>query len=170
MINLRLAQSKFEIDPERARRYLDAAVVQAEAGLGELRDLVTGIHPPILTHLGLEAAVGSLTDAFPIPVALDVTGRRFPSVVEDSVYFFVSEALANVVKHAHARRAAVQVAAGDVLLTAEVSDDGRGGATLTGGGTGLLGLLDRVEALEGELTIASPVTGGTALRAVIPLA
>jgi signal transduction histidine kinase len=170
MINLQLAQSKFEIDPERAKRYLDAAVVQAEAGLAELRDLVTGIHPPILTHLGLRAAVGSLTDAFPIPVALDVTERRLPRVLEDSVYFFVSEALTNVVKHAHASRAAVLVAVENALLTAEVSDDGLGGATLASCGTGLLGLLDRVEALEGELTIASPPTGGTTLRAVIPLA
>ncbi|HEY2441361.1 MAG TPA: histidine kinase [Solirubrobacteraceae bacterium] len=169
MINLQLAQSKFESDPQRAKRYLDAAVVQAEAGLAELRDLVTGIHPPILTHLGLRAAVGSLTDAFPIPVALDVTERRLPRVLEDSVYFFVSEALTNVVKHARASRAAVQVAAGDALLTVEVSDDGRGGATRASGGSGLLGLLDRVEALDGELTIVSPPTGGTTLRAVIPL-
>ncbi|HWD73578.1 MAG TPA: histidine kinase [Solirubrobacteraceae bacterium] len=169
MINLQLAQSKFESDPQRAKRYLDAAVLQAEAGLAELRDLVTGIHPPILTHLGLRAAVGSLTDAFPIPVALEVTERRLPRVLEDSVYFLVSEALTNVVKHARASRAAVQVTAGDALLTVEVSDDGLGGATPASGGSGLLGLLDRVEALDGELTIVSPPTAGTTLRAVIPL-
>jgi signal transduction histidine kinase len=169
MINLQLAQGKFDTDPQRARRYLDDAVLQAEAGLAELRDFVTGIHPPILTHLGLRAALDSLVDALPIPVAMDVTETRFAHILEDSVYYFVSEALTNVVKHAHASRATVRVAAGDTLLCAEVSDDGLGGATLTSGGTGLMGLLDRVEALDGELTISSPPTSGTTLRALIPL-
>jgi signal transduction histidine kinase len=90
--------------------------------------------------------------------------------LEESVYFFVSEALTNVIKHAKASRAAIQIAAGNTLLTIEVSDDGIGGATLGNGGRGLIGLADRVQALHGEFTLACPPTGGTVLRGVIPLA
>jgi signal transduction histidine kinase len=169
VINLQLAQATLATDPQRAKRYLDAALVQAETGLGELRELVTGIHPPILGHLGLNAAVGALADALPIPVELAVTDERFARVLEDNVYFFVSEALTNVIKHARASQAAVRITAGSMLLSAEVRDDGLGGVTLINGGTGLMGLLDRVEALDGQLTIASPPAGGTMLRAVIPL-
>lgn len=169
VINLQLAQAKLATDPERAKRYLDAALLQAETGLGELRELVTGIHPPILGHFGLNAAVGALADALPIPVDLAVTEERFARILEDNVYFFVSEALTNVVKHAQASHAAVRITAGITLLSAEVRDDGLGGAMVTNGGTGLMGLLDRVETLDGTLTIASPPAGGTMLRAVIPL-
>jgi signal transduction histidine kinase len=169
VINLQLAQAKFSSDPQRAKRHLDAALVQAQLGLGELHDLVTGIHPPILSHLGLRAALGSLTDGLSMQVELEVTEVRLPRLVEDSVYFFVSEGLTNVIKHAEADRVAIRVAAANGLLSVEVSDDGRGGATLTSRGTGLVGLQDRVEALRGELTIVSPAAGGTLLRAVLPL-
>jgi signal transduction histidine kinase len=168
-IDLRLAQAKFTSDPERAKQYLDEALAQAESGLGALRDLVTGIHPPILTHLGLKAAVESLVDDFPIPVELDLTTRRLPAALEESIYFFVSEGLTNVIKHAQASNAAVQIAPCSSLVTVEVSDDGIGGAALGGGGSGLPGLADRVQALSGEFTVAAPPAGGTVLRVVIPL-
>jgi signal transduction histidine kinase len=169
VINLQLAQARFASEPERARDNLAAALDQAESGLGALRDLVAGIHPPVLTHLGLKAAIESLADGFPIPIALSVTDQRLPDALEESVYFVVSEALTNVIKHARATRAGVQIAVGSTLLTVEVSDDGIGGATLSGGGSGLMGLMDRMQALNGELTLASPPTGGTVLLGVIPL-
>jgi signal transduction histidine kinase len=121
-----------------------------------------------LRHLGLQAAVESLADGFPIPVRLDVTDRRLQSALEESVYFFVCEALTNVIEHSEASAAAIQIATGSMLLTVEVSDNGIGGAALGSGG-GLVGLLDRVHALSGEFTVASPPTGGTVLRAAIPL-
>jgi signal transduction histidine kinase len=93
---------------------------------------------------------------------------RLPAPVEASVYFFVSEALTNVVKHAQASTAAVSLAAANGDLTVEVSDDGVGGARATGG-SGLRGLGDRVGALEGTLDVESPPGGGTLLRATIPL-
>jgi signal transduction histidine kinase len=169
VINLQLAQAKFDSDPSRSKRYLDAAFSQAEAGLSELRDLVAGIHPPVLTHLGLKAAVEVLAEGFPMRVDLALTDRRFPLPIEESLYFFVSECLTNVLKHAHASTAAIQIAAGEADLTVEVSDDGVGGAAIGAGGSGLPGLLGRVQALRGDLTLASPPTGGTVLRGVIPL-
>jgi signal transduction histidine kinase len=169
VINLQLAQAKFSSDPERAKRYLDAALDQSESGLAALRDFVSGVHPPILAHLGLNAAVESLADGFPIPVELDVTERRFQPALEESTYFFISEALTNVIKHAQASTATVEVRPGATMLTVEVRDDGIGGASLAGGGTGLLGLVDRVEILGGDFAFVSPPAGGTVIRGEMPL-
>jgi signal transduction histidine kinase len=169
VINLHLAQARFTSEPERAKRHLDSARDQAESGISALRDLVAGIHPPVLSHLGLRAAIESLADGFPIPFTMSVTDHRLPIALEESVYFFVSEALTNVIKHARASKAGVQIAIGSTLLTVEVSDDGIGGATLGARGSGLMGLMDRMQALSGELTLASPPTGGTVLRGVVPV-
>jgi signal transduction histidine kinase len=169
VINLQLAQAKFVSEPERAGKYLDAALQQSESGLAALRDFVTGIHPPILTHLGLNAAVTSLADGFPIPVTLEVTEARLPTQLEESLYFFISEALTNVIKHARASTATVRVTVDGTLVTAEISDDGIGGASLGGSGTGLISLVDRVDALGGDFEFASPPTGGTIVRARIPV-
>jgi signal transduction histidine kinase len=167
--NLQLARGRFASEPERAKHHLDAALAQAESGLGALRDLVAGIHPPILGHLGLQAAVASLADDSPIPVRLDITDGRLPRAIEESVYLFVSEGLTNVIKHARAREARVLIATSESLLTIEVSDDGIGGAIVTGDGCGLPGLMDRMQALDGSFRLASPPTGGTLLRGVLPL-
>jgi signal transduction histidine kinase len=167
--NLQLARARFVSRPDSAKQHLEAALAEAEAGVHALRELVTGIHPPILSHLGLQAAVGSLVDGFPIPVRLEMTAQRVPPDLEASVYFFVSEGLANVAKHARARAAGVVIAVGERVLTVEVSDDGVGGADPTSGGYGLVGLVDRVQALGGELTVTAQPTGGTMLRGVLPL-
>ncbi len=169
VINLQLAQSRFSSDPQRAERHLETALRQATAGLDELREFVSGIHPPVLVHLGLSAAVGSLADGFPIPLELDITDRRLPAATEESVYFFISEALANVAKHAHANVARIRVVATITLLTVEVSDDGIGGATMTVAGSGMIGLADRVEALGGDFAFESPPSSGTVVRGTIPL-
>jgi signal transduction histidine kinase len=103
----------------------------------------------------------------PFPVALDLPLQRLPPGLEASVYFFVSEALTNVVKHAGASRAAIRIGLEAERLTIEVVDNGVGGAEATNGGYGLTGLADRVAAFGGELTVNSPTGRGTTVRAEI---
>jgi signal transduction histidine kinase len=169
VIDLQLAQAAFTTDPQRAREHLDAALRHSQGGLASLRDLIAGMHPPILTHAGLRAAVSSLADGFPIPLELDIIEQRLPSAHEDSVYFFISEALTNVIRHAHATLASAGVRHTGDMLVVEVVDDGVGGAVLSSRGSGLLGLIDRVEALGGAFALSSPTMGGTAIRGLIPL-
>ena len=129
LISLQIAREELEIDPAEARRLLDDAVGHAQAAIDELRELAAGLHPPVLAHRGLVAAVEELAARAVLPVA--VTGslsRRLPEAVEINAYFFVSEALTNTVKHAEAARAAVAIEADDVVLSVEVRDDGIGGA------------------------------------------
>jgi PAS domain S-box-containing protein len=170
LVNLKLVQQKWGSEPDRARELLDEAVDQAKAGIEELRELAAGIHPARLTSAGLPDAIRSLTDRLPIPVTpLEVTPERFAPAIEASVYFVISEALTNVVKHARAGTAGVRVAAADGRLTVEVTDDGVGGADLDAPGHGLAGLVDRVAALDGTLTVRSAPSAGTTVRAEIPL-
>ena len=170
LINLQLARQKWSSDPGRARELLDLAVAAAAAGIETLRELAAGIHPAILSDRGLAAALDALAARMPIPVSLEVGSLEALPSLDASVYFFCAEALTNVVKHASASRAWVNVAAGGGLLTVEVRDDGVGGATAGSGGTGLVGLSDRIAALEGTLELDSPGTGGgTRLTARIPL-
>jgi PAS domain S-box-containing protein len=170
VLTLQLAERRAESDPAGARRLRETAMEQARQGIADLRDLVSGIHPGILTDRGLVAAVEALASRLPLPVSVEESlPRRLPAPVEASVYFFVSEALTNVVKHARARAARVAVRLEGERLVIEVADDGVGGATTDGGGTGLAGLADRIAALDGELIVVSPPERGTTLRAEIPL-
>jgi signal transduction histidine kinase len=141
----------------------------AEA-LSELRALAAGILPPALSDHGLAAALEELAVRSPVPVVVDADGvGRVADRAEVAAYFVVAEALANVIKHANARRAMVRVIRQDGDVVVEVADDGVGGAPPEGGG-GLRGLVDRVAALDGTLTWTSPAHGGTVLRAEIPCA
>jgi PAS domain S-box-containing protein len=169
LINLQLAEQKWDAAPERARELLGLAVRDARAGLEELREIVAGILPATLARHGLAAGIGALAARLPIPVQVDVPARRFPDVVEVSVYFFCSEALTNVVKHAHATSARVRIELDAGQCTVEVRDDGVGGARPRLESSGLVGLRDRIGALDGRMDIISPAGGGTALCAVIPL-
>ncbi|HTP23397.1 MAG TPA: sensor histidine kinase [Solirubrobacteraceae bacterium] len=146
---------------------LAEAQAELQSALRELRELARGIHPAILTDGGLPAAVRSLVDRAPVPVTVDVPDGRYPEPVESAAYFVVSEALANVAKHAHARSAAVSVMRDNGRLVVQVRDDGRGGAD-DQSGTGLRGLSDRVGALNGDLTVSSAPGAGTTVRAEIP--
>jgi signal transduction histidine kinase len=141
---------------------------ELHAALAELRDLARGIHPAILTEQGLAPAIRSLVDRTAMPVRVNLEEGRFAQEVETAAYFFVSEALANVSKHAEATTAAVTVARSNGNLVIEVADDGRGGATSSG--SGLQGLADRVGALDGRLAIESDEGRGTIIRAEIPCA
>ena len=169
VIGLQLAQQKWAGDPQRARELVDAALADARGGLNDLREIAAGIHPAILTQRGLAAALSALTGRLPVPVELDLPGPRLPGPVEASVYFFCSEALTNVAKHARAGSAWVRVAAADGRCTIEVRDDGVGGAGVRPDSSGLVGLGDRIGALNGAMEIISPAGGGTVLRAWVPL-
>jgi signal transduction histidine kinase len=139
------------------------------AALDELRETARGIHPAILSEAGLRAALGSLARRCPVPVVLDFRADgRLPEPVEVAAYYVVSEALTNAVKHARASQIEVTVTAGEGLVHVRVRDDGRGGANPTGG-SGLVGLADRVEALGGRLSTHSPPGVGTTLHVLLPL-
>jgi GAF domain-containing protein len=168
LIVLKLARRALDDDPARAAELIDDALAQADRAHVELRELAHGIMPSVLSHGGLAAGVRSLVSSLPIPVAVDVQRDRLAAHIEASAYFIVAEALTNVLKHAQADEARVHAACESDVLVLEVSDDGRGGAGLTGG-TGLLGLQDRAVALGGELEVVSPPGEGTMVRARLPL-
>jgi PAS domain S-box-containing protein len=147
---------------------LDLAIDELATGLEELRALASGLHPSILAERGFQAALEAMALRAPVPVELAaVPDRRLPERVEVAAYYVVAEALANVQKHAGARRVVVSATADEAGLVVEVVDDGAGGADPAGGG--LRGLLDRVEALGGSLQVESPAGQGTRVAARLPL-
>jgi signal transduction histidine kinase len=168
LLSLRVARTRLASDPAAAERMLDQAVEELAYGLEELRELARGIHPAILTDRGLEAALRALAARSPVPVAMDGFAERLPPAVEAAAYYVVSEALANVAKYAGAATASVSVARQNGRAVIEVADDGVGGASPERG-TGLRGLADRVEALNGRLLIESAPGVGTRVRAEIPV-
>ena len=147
---------------------VEDSLLHAERASSELRDLVRGILPASLTRGGLRAGIETLSADLPLRVDLDITAPRLPAGIETTAYFVVAEALTNVVKHAQASAAEVRAAVSHDVLELSVRDDGVGGA-VEGRGTGLTGLLDRVEASDGALVIDSPPGGGTAVVARLPI-
>jgi signal transduction histidine kinase len=170
-MSLGMAEQKLaDAEPGAARELLAEARVGAEQALRELRDLARGIHPPMLTDRGLEAAVRSLADLSPIRVSVDTDlgGERLPAPVESALYFVAAEGLANAAKHANARRVDIRIQRHHARLRLDVVDDGDGGADDSG--NGLSGLRRRVQALDGTLTVTSPSGGPTIVRAELPCA
>ena len=166
-MELGLAESKLRSDESEAGPMIARARRDLLAALEDLRELSRGIHPGVLTERGLPRALKELAYRTPIPLDLDVNVEaRLPEKVEVAAYFVVSEALANVAKHAGARAATVRVQRASTSAFIEVADDGVGGADPNG--LGLRGLADRVEALGGSLTLISPSGAGTILRVAIP--
>ena len=165
---LGLAESKLAADRPAVEPVLREARDALTAALAELRELTQGIRPAILVERGLAAALDDLSRRSALPVRLEVAIEgRLPEQVESAAYFVASEALTNAAKHSHATQVRLVAGrTGDVLVL-EIGDDGIGGAT-TGGGSGLRGLADRVEALGGRLTLSSPPGRGTTLRVEIP--
>lgn len=167
-MNLGLAEQQLAKDPEKAQEHLAEARKAAGAALQELRDLARGIHPPILSDRGLDAAIRALTTHTAVPVAVDVElAERPPDAVETAAYFVAAEGLANALKHAQASRIDIAVHEREGAIVVRVLDDGRGGVSEAGG---LRGLRQRVEALDGSLRIASPQGGPTVIEAVLPCA
>jgi signal transduction histidine kinase len=168
-VGLRLAQAKVRAHPEEAETLLESLSRQLAEALTELRELAQGIHPAVLTERGLGPALAVLAARVPLTVELGVDlAERPPEPVETAAYYTVSEALANVVKHAEACSAAVRVACDGGRITVEVADDGAGGADPERG-SGLRGLRDRVATLDGRLVVDSPPGGGTVVRVELPL-
>jgi signal transduction histidine kinase len=164
------AKAKFADDVEAAAALVDQAHAEAKAALVELRDLVRGVHPPVLTDRGLDAAISGLAARCPIPVDLqiDIPVRPRPAV-EAVAYFTVAEALTNVAKHSRAThvRVVVDGAPGPAgTLNVVISDDGIGGANADG--AGLRGLADRVAGIDGALSVESPPGGPTIISAILP--
>jgi signal transduction histidine kinase len=168
-VGLRLAQGKIRDAPGEAEELLGMASEELSETLTELRELAQGIHPAVLTEQGLEAALEVLAARAPLPVELDVRlPERLPAPIEATAYFVVSEALANVAKHAAADSARIHAEEPNGHALVEIADNGIGGAD-TSGGSGLCGLRDRVEALEGTLVVESPAGRGTVVRAELPV-
>jgi signal transduction histidine kinase len=157
----------FRNSPEQHAPLLDSAIDELAAGLQELRELASGLHPSVLSERGLAAALEALALRAPLRVELAaLPDRPLPEQVEAAAFYVVAEALANVQKHAGAHTVLVRATSNGERLRVEVVDDGVGGADAAGGG--LRGLADRVEALDGRLTLDSPPGVGTWLVAEIP--
>jgi signal transduction histidine kinase len=169
-MSLALAEERLDDDPDQTKALLAEARASSSQALSDLRDLVRGIHPPVLADRGLGGAVQALALASPLPVSVDdtTTGRR-PAPVESAAYFAVAEALANVIKHSGARTARVALTQPDDELRIVVTDDGVGGADPERG-TGLRGIQRRLAAFDGTLAIESPHGGPTTLTMVLPCA
>jgi PAS domain S-box-containing protein len=170
-LSLRLAESKLPEDVAKAADILATARLELTEALDELRELARGLHPNVLTDRGLGPALESLVMRSPFPVEIDVPDERLPPAIEAAAYYIAAEALANVAKYAGATGAKVCVSedAEAEAIVVEVSDDGIGGAD-PARGSGLEGLEDRVESLDGAFDVESPLGGGTRIRATIPMA
>jgi signal transduction histidine kinase len=170
-MSLGLAEELLAENPQAVARLLAEARESTSTALVELRDLVRGIHPPVLADRGLDGAIQALALANPVPttVTIRIPGR-LPASVESAAYFTVAEALANAIKHAKARQITIcleYTGDGGGLLSMVVRDDGRGGASLEGG-TGLRGIERRLGAFDGTVRVDSPVGGPTDVRMSLP--
>jgi signal transduction histidine kinase len=168
LITLKLARRSLEESGPKTEELIDEALEHTEGAVAALRELSHGILPSVLTRGGLRAGVEAVVARMPLPVDVDIDEERLPPGVEATAYFVVSEVLTNVVKHSGAERAEVLARASAGVLRVEIRDDGVGGAT-PGGGSGLVGLRDRVDALAGTLEIESPPGGGTRIVLTLPL-
>jgi signal transduction histidine kinase len=167
-LSMRLGRAEEGLaDQPEAADLVRQARQEASAAIAELRDLARGIAPPVLADRGLAAAVEGLGQRAAIPVNVEAAmGERPPRVIETAAYFVVAEALTNAAKHAPDAEALVSIVLDDEMLTAEVADNGPGGADPEGGG--LSGLRNRVEALDGTLRVISPPGEGTTIYAELP--
>ncbi len=171
-VRQRLAEQLVERDPAKARAMIGELQVDTAAALDDLRDLARGIYPPLLADKGLAAALEAQARKSPIPVSVLANGvERFPQEIEAAVYFSVLEALQNTAKYAHASHASVTLERHDDALAFTVTDDGDGfDATVTGHGSGLQGIADRIGALDGALEVRSAPGSGTAVSGRVPIA
>jgi signal transduction histidine kinase len=169
-LSLRVARGQLGQDLGAVDEMLTETESELAGALEDLRALARGIHPAVLTEEGLAPAVETLARRAAVPVTIEaLPTERLPPAVEAAAYYVAAEALANVAKHAHARTVTLSVTAADGRMLVDIRDDGDGGARAAAGG-GLVGLQDRVAALDGELQISSPIGRGTHIHAEIPVA
>ncbi|AEN11761.1 MULTISPECIES: sensor histidine kinase [unclassified Streptomyces] len=167
-MDLGLAKEKLTADPEAAARMVDEAHGEVKVALQELRDLARGIHPAVLTDRGLDAALSAIASRCTVPVKVEVDLRSRPAqAIEGIAYFTVSELLQNISKHSRATRASVDVWRTADRLMLQVTDNGRGGADASSG-SGLAGLAERLDAVDGVLVVDSPAGGPTTVTAELP--
>jgi signal transduction histidine kinase len=168
-LTMQLGLARLDLPPgSPAADTVAAAHDQAKQMMVELRELIHGIQPQVLTDLGLTAALDELADQSPIPVTVDAhLGGRLPGHVENTAYFAAAEALTNIAKHSGATSASVAARLHDDVLTLEISDNGHGGADPVRG-TGLTGLADRAAVADGRMLLSSPPGGPTVLRMEVP--
>jgi PAS domain S-box-containing protein len=169
-VQLRLIRASIDSDLPDVGSTLDGAITELRDALEELRELARGIHPAVLTDYGLERAVAALATRSPVPVEITAMPvERLPPPVEIAAYYIIAEAITNVAKYAAASHITLTVEQVNDCTRVEVTDDGVGGAD-PAAGSGLKGIADRVEALNGHLRVTSPAGGGTTVRAEIPRA
>ncbi|WP_220140241.1 sensor histidine kinase [Kitasatospora acidiphila] len=179
-MQLGLAERTLSADPAAVGPLLTRAREGAEEAMAELRDVLRSVYPPILADRGLAGAVSAVVARCPVPATVELGelgqpggpgGPRglgdVPAQIEVAVYFAITEALTNVAKHAHAGSVSVTLARAGGTLRAEITDDGRGGAA-EGGGTGLRGIRQRIEAVDGVLRVQSPPGGPTVITVECP--
>ncbi|MEV6161140.1 sensor domain-containing protein [Streptomyces sp. NPDC052052] len=167
-MDLGLAKEKLAQDPEAAARMVDEAHGEVKVALQELRDLARGIHPAVLTDRGLDAALSAIASRCTVPVTVTVDLASRPAqAIEGIAYFTISELLQNVSKHARATHASVDVWRTADRLMLQVTDDGQGGARIDAG-TGMAGLAERLDAVDGVLVVDSPQGGPTRITAELP--
>jgi signal transduction histidine kinase len=165
-----LADNLIDRNPAEAHKLLAEARASSTAALGELRDLVRGIHPPVLAERGLDGAIRALALSLPIPIAVDIDLPGRPDQpLESAAYFAVAEALTNVIRHSRARNGSVFSRHAAGVLTLVVTDDGRGGAD-PARGTGLRGIERRLAAFDGTIKLSSPPAGPTVITMELPCA
>jgi signal transduction histidine kinase len=170
VLALGLARKELGDANQPVAELVEAALANAKRGIDEMRELARGIHPRILSSGGLGPALKTLARRSSIPVIVDMqTDARLPEHVEVTAYYVASEALTNAVKHAHASEVRITVDVDDRWVVLTISDDGVGGADPSLG-SGLIGLHDRIEALDGALAVHSEPGAGTVLTAQIPVA
>lgn len=166
-----LAKQLLDRDPAAARIRLDEAQDGAEAALAELRHVVRGIHPPVLTDRGLAGAVRALAADVSVPVAAELDGvedgRRLPAAIEAAAYFVIAEALTNISKHSGATAARIGIDRGPGILRVVIGDNGHGGADERAG-SGLVGIRRRIAALDGTTRMSSPTGGPTEIEVELP--
>jgi signal transduction histidine kinase len=168
-VTLGLAEQRIRSDPDAAAELVAQAREEAQLAVKELRELARGIHPAVLSDHGLGPALEALASRAPVPVdVIGVPDFQLGHEVEACAYFVTAEALTNVAKYARASFASVELSVEDDRLRVQVRDDGVGGADPTTG-TGLRGLRDRVDALDGDLEIDSPPGGGTTVTVEVPV-
>ncbi len=165
-----LADNLIDRDPAEAHKLLAEARASSRAALAELRDLIRGIHPPVLAERGLDGAVRALALSLPIPITVDVDLPGRPDLpLESAAYFAVAEALTNVIRHSRAHHGSVFSRHTAGVLTMVVTDDGRGGAD-PAAGTGLRGIERRLAAFDGTIMLSSPPGGPTVITMELPCA
>jgi signal transduction histidine kinase len=166
-LHLHLLKRRIGSEASEVAQLVDSAQTELTLALEEIRELVRGLHPRLLSDRGLEPALAGLAERSLLPVdILETPADRVPPAVEAAAYYVVAEALANAAKHSRASLVTVRVAAGERSTTVEVADDGVGGADPSG--SGLCGLADRVAALGGSFAVESAAGNGTTLRAELP--